>query len=114
MRQTLTSSRGMVTAPHHLAASSACAVLREGGNAVDAGIACALVQGVVDPLMWLSPLVTMLAMVCPFDPPEKQALLEAAEGPQRAEMLVALLRMGAAANVPNPGSLSRGREDPYD
>ncbi|MEY3730698.1 MAG: hypothetical protein RLZZ57_1454 [Pseudomonadota bacterium] len=51
-------------------------------------------------------LVTMLAMVCPFDPPEKQALLEAAEGPQRAEMLVALLRMGAAANMPNPGSLS--------
>ena len=51
-------------------------------------------------------LVTMLAMVCPFDPPEKQALLEAAEGSERAEMLVALLRMGAAANMPNPGSLS--------
>jgi uncharacterized protein len=51
-------------------------------------------------------LVTMLAMVCPFDPPEKQALLEAAEGPERAEMLVTLLRMGAAANTPNPGSLS--------
>ena len=51
-------------------------------------------------------LVTMLAMVCPFDPPEKQALLEATEGPERAEMLVALLRMGAAANMPNPGSLS--------
>jgi uncharacterized protein len=51
-------------------------------------------------------LVTMLAMVCPFDPPEKQALLEAAEGLERAEMLVALLRMGAAANMPNPGSLS--------
>jgi Lon protease-like protein len=51
-------------------------------------------------------LVTMLAMVCPFDPPEKQALLEAAEGPERAEMLVTLLRMGAAANMPNPGSLS--------
>jgi Lon protease-like protein len=51
-------------------------------------------------------LVTMLAMVCPFDPPEKQALLEAAEGPERADMLVALLRMGAAANMPNPGSLS--------
>jgi Lon protease-like protein len=51
-------------------------------------------------------LVTMLSMVCPFDPPEKQALLEAAEGPERAEMLVALLRMGAAANMPNPGSLS--------
>jgi hypothetical protein len=32
--------------------------------------------------------------------------VEAAEGPERAEMLVALLRMGAAANMPNPGSLS--------
>ena len=41
MRQTLTSSRGMVTAPHHLAASSACAVLREGGNAVEAMVAAA-------------------------------------------------------------------------
>lgn len=51
-------------------------------------------------------LVTMLAMVCPFEPPEKQALLEASEGPERAEMLVALLRMGAAANMPSPGSLS--------
>ena len=51
-------------------------------------------------------LVTMLAMVCPFDPPEKQALLEAAEGSDRADMLVTLLRMGAAANMPNPGSLS--------
>ena len=51
-------------------------------------------------------LVTMLAMVCPFDPPEKQALLEAGEGSERAEMLVTLLRMGAAANMPNPGSLS--------
>jgi len=51
-------------------------------------------------------LVTMLAMVCPFDPPEKQALLEASEGSERAEMLVALLRMGATANMPNPGSVS--------
>lgn len=51
-------------------------------------------------------LVTMLAMVCPFDPPEKQALLEASEGSERADMLVTLLRMGAAANMPNPGSLS--------
>jgi Lon protease-like protein len=51
-------------------------------------------------------LVTMLAMVCPFDPPEKQALLEAGEGSERADMLVTLLRMGAAANMPNPGSLS--------
>ncbi len=51
-------------------------------------------------------LVTTLAMVCPFDPPEKQALLEAAEGPDRAAMLVTLLRMGAAANAPTAGRLS--------
>ena len=51
-------------------------------------------------------LVTMLSMVCPFDPPEKQALLEAGEGSERADMLVALLHMGAAANMPNPGSRS--------
>ena len=48
-------------------------------------------------------LVTTLAMVCPFDPPEKQALLEAAEGLERANMLVTLLRMGAAANAPIAG-----------
>ena len=51
MRQTLTSSRGMVTAPHHLAASSACAVLREGGNAVEAMVAAAATIAVVYPHM---------------------------------------------------------------
>lgn len=47
-------------------------------------------------------LVTSLATLCPFDPPEKQALLEAEDGAARAEMLIALLRMGAAADDP-PG-----------
>lgn len=51
MRQTLTSSRGMVTAPHHLAASSACAVLREGGNAIEAMVAAAATIAVVYPHM---------------------------------------------------------------
>jgi len=51
MRQTLTSARGMVTAPHHLAASSACAVLREGGNAVEAMVAAAATIAVVYPHM---------------------------------------------------------------
>ena len=51
MRQTLTSSRGMVTAPHHLAASSACAVLREGGNALEAMVAAAATIAVVYPHM---------------------------------------------------------------
>ena len=51
MRQTLTSPRGMVTAPHHLAASSACAVLREGGNAIEAMVAAAATIAVVYPHM---------------------------------------------------------------
>jgi gamma-glutamyltranspeptidase/glutathione hydrolase len=41
----------MVTAPHHLAASSACAVLREGGNAVEAMVAAAATIAVVYPHM---------------------------------------------------------------
>lgn len=48
-------------------------------------------------------LVTTLSMVCPFEVPEKQALLEAPDGMERARMLVALMRMGAAANAPPEG-----------
>jgi uncharacterized protein len=40
-------------------------------------------------------LVTTLAMVCPFEVPEKQALLEAEAPADRAAMLIALLQMGA-------------------
>ncbi|WP_431281789.1 LON peptidase substrate-binding domain-containing protein [Humitalea sp. 24SJ18S-53] len=40
-------------------------------------------------------LVTTLCMVCPFDPREKQALLEAPTPGDRAGMLVALLQMEA-------------------
>ncbi|HEY8289994.1 MAG TPA: LON peptidase substrate-binding domain-containing protein [Acetobacteraceae bacterium] len=42
-------------------------------------------------------LVVTLAMVCPFQPVEKQALLEAPDEAQRAATLLALLQMGAAA-----------------
>ncbi|MCL2430479.1 MAG: LON peptidase substrate-binding domain-containing protein [Alphaproteobacteria bacterium] len=45
-------------------------------------------------------LVITLAMVCPFEPVEKQALLEAATTPARAETLLALLEMGAAGSDP--------------
>ncbi|MFZ4407216.1 MAG: LON peptidase substrate-binding domain-containing protein [Paracraurococcus sp.] len=45
-------------------------------------------------------LVLTLAMVCPFEVREKQALLVAATPEERAEMLVALLRIGAH---PEPG-----------
>ncbi len=42
-------------------------------------------------------LVTTLAMVCPFDPAEKQALLEAPKAADRASTLLTLLQMGAHA-----------------
>jgi Lon protease-like protein len=47
-------------------------------------------------------LVTALAMVCPFEPSEKQALLEARDFMARADTLLALLQMGGEG----PGSLS--------
>jgi hypothetical protein len=42
-------------------------------------------------------LVLTLCMVCPFEVPEKQALLEAGTAEARAAMLIALLQMGAHA-----------------
>lgn len=51
-------------------------------------------------------LVTTLAMVCPFDPAEKQALLEASGTAGRAGTLLTLLRMGA--HTAEPGR--RGRQ----
>ena len=39
-------------------------------------------------------LVSSLCMICPFDPREKQALLESKTVADRAEMLLALLQMG--------------------
>lgn len=44
-------SRSMVVAPQPEAAEAAVDVLKAGGNAFDAAIACAFVQGVVDPMM---------------------------------------------------------------
>jgi len=38
-------------------------------------------------------LVTSLAMICPFQPPEKQALLEAPGLAERAELMLSLLEM---------------------
>jgi gamma-glutamyltranspeptidase/glutathione hydrolase len=42
---------GMIVCPQPEAAEAGAAVLERGGNAVDAVIACAFMQGVVDPLM---------------------------------------------------------------
>jgi Lon protease-like protein len=43
----------------------------------------------------LGGLITSLAMICPFEPCEKQALLEALDPEQRCQVLTALLQMGA-------------------
>ena len=51
MLNTPRARRGMVTAPHHLAAQAGLAVLREGGNAIEAAIAVAAALSVVYPHM---------------------------------------------------------------
>jgi uncharacterized protein len=48
-------------------------------------------------------LVVTLAMVCPFEPAEKQALLEAPSDAERASTLLTLLQMGAVAQDPQGG-----------
>jgi Lon protease-like protein len=50
-------------------------------------------------------LVNTLAVMSPFGPEEKQALLEAADLKARAETLVALAEMELAANAGVPGTL---------
>ncbi len=54
-------------------------------------------------------LVLTLAMVCPFDAREKQALLEAATPEDRAALLVALLEMGARSGLPSDPPAGGGR-----
>ena len=44
-------THGMICCPQPEAADAGADILSQGGNAVDAAIACALVQGVVDLLM---------------------------------------------------------------
>lgn len=51
MQETVRSARGMVVAPHHLAAESGLAVLRDGGNAIEAMVAAAATIAVVYPHM---------------------------------------------------------------
>jgi Lon protease-like protein len=50
-------------------------------------------------------LVNALAMLCPFEPPEKQALLEAQDWGERVAILVALLEM-ASAGAGGPASIN--------
>ena len=54
-------------------------------------------------------LVITLSMVCPFEPAEKQALLEAATETERARTLLTLLEMGAIGADPGPTGRSADR-----
>jgi hypothetical protein len=47
-------------------------------------------------------LVGIFAALCPFSPPEKQALIEARDGPARAATLIALFALGEAAGRERP------------
>jgi Lon protease-like protein len=47
-------------------------------------------------------LITSVAMICPFDPSEKQALLEAPDLDERARLLTAIVEM-AVLNPPSDG-----------
>jgi uncharacterized protein len=51
-------------------------------------------------------LVTSVSMICPFDPSEKQALLEAPDLDARARLLTAIVEM-AALNPPASGTEAR-------
>ena len=51
MRHSVRAYRGMVTAPHHLAAQAGLDVLRDGGNAIEASVAVAATLAVVYPHM---------------------------------------------------------------
>ncbi len=54
-------------------------------------------------------LVVTLAMVCPFDPPEKQALLEAPTPEDRTQALLTLLRIDAHDTTDDDEGAGRGR-----
>ena len=49
-------------------------------------------------------LITSLAMGCPFDPAEKQALLEAPDLAERAQLLIGLMEMAVLMRSPDGGS----------
>lgn len=100
MLETPRARRGMVTAPHHLAAQAGLSVLRDGGNAVEAMIAAAATIAVVYPHMngiggdgfWL------------IDVPGRAPIAIDACGPAGAEVDPTLY--GDAQAVPSRGPLA--------
>jgi gamma-glutamyltranspeptidase/glutathione hydrolase len=102
MIETPRARRGMVTAPHHLAAQAGLAVLRDGGNAVEAAVAAAATIAVVYPHMnsiggdgfWL--------IAEPDAPP---VAIEAC-GPAAAAATIARYRAQGLSEIPARGGLA--------
>jgi gamma-glutamyltranspeptidase len=94
--------RGMVTAPHHLAAEAGLAVMRDGGNAIEAMVAAAAIIAVAYPHMnglggdgfWL------------ILPPEKAPIGIQACGPAGRHVTVDLYRRHGFDAVPARGGLA--------
>ena len=68
---------GMIVAPEAFAAEAGARVLAGGGNAVDAAVACAFVQGVVDPHDTSVGGYVLLNMHAPGDAPDTSTILDA-------------------------------------
>src|SRR5687767_11829692 len=68
---------GMIVAPEAFAAEAGARVLATGGNAVDAAVTCAIVQGVVDPHDTSVGGYVLLNMHAPGDPPGTSTVLDA-------------------------------------
>jgi gamma-glutamyltranspeptidase/glutathione hydrolase len=82
-------THGVISAPQPEAVEAGALILKAGGNAVDAGIACALAQGVVDPLMCgLGGVGTALVHVPSIDGPENFNFLGAAPLAAKPDMWV--------------------------
>ncbi len=102
MLQTPMATRGMVSAPHHLAAQAGLAVLREGGNAIEATIAAAATCAAVYPHMnglggdgfWL------------IHEPGKAPISIDASGAAGSAATIALYREHGLAAVPPAGPLA--------
>lgn len=106
MQHTRTFPTGVVASPHHLASAAGDAVLRDGGNAVDAAIAANAVLGVVAPF-YCGPGGDLFAIVAEPDG-SIHALESAGRSPAGATLDAVLAHVPEPhpARVPEVGALS--------
>src|SRR6185369_7578487 len=102
-RPVIMGQNGMVSCGHPLAAQTGVAVLREGGNAIDAALAAAFVMGVVKPEA-SGPGGDLFALVFM----KKTGKVEAinASGPAPAKATIDYFRERGLKSIPQSGPLS--------